>query len=157
MRQPFTGRHLLVCLIGFFGIVIAVNIVMAVLAVRSFSGVVVENSYVASQNFNRWIAEGRREAALGWKLNVMPVAGGVEVQADRAGQPLDSGTGHVLFQHPLRETRDFQLPLRQVGRDLYITSGVVPAGRWHVVVHFRAAGHSTMVRQSVHIPQGDKG
>ena len=152
MRHPFTGRHLLLSLIGFFSVVVAVNIVMAVLAMKSFSGVVVENSYVASQNFNRWIAEGRREAALGWTLGVTPIAGGVQIKAYVLGAPLDGGSGHVLFQHPLRETRDMSLPLQQIGPDLYVTKGQVPAGRWHIVVHFNAHHHSTMVRRALHIP-----
>lgn len=154
MRHRFTGRHMLFSLIGFFGIVIGVNLIMAVLAVRSFSGVVVENSYVASQNFNRWIAEGRREAALGWTLDITPMAGAVQVRAAISGQALTGGTGHVLFQHPLRQARDFQLPLHQVGPDLYRTSGPVPAGRWHVVVHFQAGGHSRIARQSLYMPAG---
>lgn len=151
MRRPFTGRHLLLSLIGFFAIVISVNVLMAVLAVRSFSGVVVENSYVASQNFNQWIAEGRREQALGWTIAVDPVAGGVDVRAQAGGQPLAAGSGHVLFQHPLRDTRDVKLPLREISPGHYETVGQVPAGRWHVVVHLSAQGHKSMVRQSVHI------
>ena len=152
MRRSFTGRHLLWTLIGFFGVVIGVNVLMSIMAVRSFSGVVVENSYVASQNFNRWIAEGRREQALGWQLTLTPKAGGLILRADMAGQALSGGSGHVLFQHPLRDSLDRTLALRQVGPDLYETVGAIPAGRWHVVVHFATHDHKTMVRQSLHIP-----
>src|SRR3546814_16112365 len=48
----------------------AVNFLMASLATSTFSGVVVENSYVASQHFNRWLDEAAQEKALGWKVDV---------------------------------------------------------------------------------------
>jgi len=42
--KPFTGRHMLAVLVGFFGVVIAVNFIMASYATSTFGGVVVENS-----------------------------------------------------------------------------------------------------------------
>jgi hypothetical protein len=59
--RPFTGRHMAMIMIAFFGVVIAVNVLMARFAVSTFGGVVVENSYVASQHFNRWLDEARVE------------------------------------------------------------------------------------------------
>ena len=57
MTRQFTGRHMLAILIAFFGTVIAVNMVMAVLATRTFGGLVVENSYVATRQFNGWLEQ----------------------------------------------------------------------------------------------------
>ncbi|ESY87148.1 FixH family protein, partial [Mesorhizobium sp. LNHC229A00] len=67
-RKPreFTGRHMLAIIPAFFGVVIAVNLTMATLANTSWTGLVVENTYVASQQFNRKAEEGRAQAALGW-------------------------------------------------------------------------------------------
>lgn len=50
--KEFTGRHMLAIMLAFFGVIIAVNGVMATFATRSWSGLVVENTYVASQQFN---------------------------------------------------------------------------------------------------------
>src|SRR3546814_19411645 len=55
-RRPFTGRHAAMILIAFFGVVISVNIVMASFALSTFGGTVVDNSYVASQHSNEWLA-----------------------------------------------------------------------------------------------------
>ena len=54
-RKPaeFTGRHMLAIMLAFFGVIIAVNLVMATLASKSWTGLVVKNTYVASQQFNR--------------------------------------------------------------------------------------------------------
>jgi len=59
------GWHVLAGFVGAFGIIITVNVVMATQAVRTFPGLEVKNSYVASQQFDR-----KRDAqlALGWTV-----------------------------------------------------------------------------------------
>ncbi|MGI3169332.1 FixH family protein [Pseudooceanicola sp. C21-150M6] len=59
------GWHVLTGFVGAFGIIIAVNVFMATQAVRTFPGLEVKNSYVASQEFDT-----RRAAqqALGWEI-----------------------------------------------------------------------------------------
>ncbi len=65
MSEPkeLTGRHVLTILILAFGTIIAVNMLLMVQAIRTFPGLEVKNSYVASQDFND--AE-RAQSALGW-------------------------------------------------------------------------------------------
>ncbi|WP_037492794.1 FixH family protein, partial [Sphingobium sp. HDIP04] len=65
--RRFTGWHMTAILAAFFAVVIAVNMLMATVAVRSFGGTVVENSYVASQKFNGWLAQARAQQRLGWR------------------------------------------------------------------------------------------
>ena len=65
MTRNFNGWHMFAILCAFFGVVIAVNITMATYASTTFGGIVVENSYVASQEFNRWLDEAKAERALG--------------------------------------------------------------------------------------------
>ncbi|MFC0203576.1 FixH family protein [Novosphingobium soli] len=86
----FTGRHMTAILVAGFGVVIGVNVAMATLASTTFGGAVVENSYVASQDFNRWLDEAAREKALGWHLDARRGSGGVVVVdlALRHGQAL---------------------------------------------------------------------
>ena len=64
MRE-LTGKHVLAITVGFFGVIIAVNMVLAVQAVRTFPGLEVKNGYVASQTFD---ADRRAQEALGWTL-----------------------------------------------------------------------------------------
>ncbi|MFD2579774.1 FixH family protein [Novosphingobium colocasiae] len=61
----FTGRHMATILVLGFGVVIGINFLMAHYAVSTFGGVVVENSYVASQDFNRWLDEAAKEKGAG--------------------------------------------------------------------------------------------
>jgi len=57
---PFTGKHFAVIIVAFFAVVIGVNLFMATQASATFGGVVVENSYVASQEFNKWLDEAEQ-------------------------------------------------------------------------------------------------
>lgn len=68
-KQPFrfTGKHAVMVFVGCFGLIFAVNIFMAWNAVRTFPGLEVANSYVASQGFNDRLADQRR---LGWQTRV---------------------------------------------------------------------------------------
>ena len=65
--SAFTGKHMAAVFIGGFGVVIAVNLVMASYAVGSFHGTVVDNSYVASQHYNGWLKQATASRALGWQ------------------------------------------------------------------------------------------
>ena len=69
-QKIFTGRHMAAILIAFFGVVMTVNFIMARFALSTFGGTVVDNSYVASQSFNEWLAESRAQKALGWTVTV---------------------------------------------------------------------------------------
>lgn len=63
--RTLTGRHVLAMFVLGFGTIITVNLVLAVNAVRTFPGLEVANSYLASQVF-----DDRRAAqeALGWQF-----------------------------------------------------------------------------------------
>lgn len=65
MKRELTGRKVFLITAAAFGVIIAVNVVMAVQAVRTFPGLEVKNSYVASQTFD---AERKAQEALGWTL-----------------------------------------------------------------------------------------
>ncbi|CAN5652759.1 hypothetical protein BH11ACT8_BH11ACT8_25200 [soil metagenome] len=78
-EHPFTGRHMLAVVFAFFGTVITVNFVMAYLATGTFPGLVVENSYVASQNYNQSLADTRALAGATW-CGVLVIATGSGVR-----------------------------------------------------------------------------
>jgi nitrogen fixation protein FixH len=105
--REFTGRHMLFIILGFFGVVIGVNLTMATLASTSWTGLVVENTYVASQQFNRKAEEGRAQAALGWTGKLTIAAGNVRYSlSDATGTPVPLHGVEVLFRHPAYEAED---------------------------------------------------
>ena len=105
--REFTGKHMLLTIVGFFAVVIAVNVTMATLASTSWTGLVVENTYVASQQFNQKAREGRAQAALGWTAKLTIASGKVGYSlTDATGKPVTMRTVKVLFRHPAYEAED---------------------------------------------------
>lgn len=136
MKLEFTGRHMLMVMIAFFGTVIAVNIVMATYATRTFGGTVVENSYVASQEFNGWLEAARRQAADGWTAKLGEDDDRATVDASSGGEPLAGASVSGVARHPLGRAPDIALKFREVAPGRFVADMPLPAGRWllHVTI-----------------------
>lgn len=141
MRSEFTGRHMAAILIAFFGLVIGVNVTMAVFASSTFGGTVVDNSYVASQKFNGWIEKGRAQAALGWTMVPERVADGrvVLMLAGRQGA-LSGATLGVVARHPLGRMPEAVMRFHEVAPGRYVSDAALPEGRWQLHIAARASG-----------------
>jgi len=113
----FTGWHMLAAIVAFFGVVIGVNVTLAVYAGSSWTGLVVENSYVASQEFNAHAAQGRAQAALGWTSTLSIADGHIRYGlSDRNGRAVALAGGTVAFRHPAYQAEDVTVELsRQPG------------------------------------------
>ncbi|HZU63473.1 MAG TPA: FixH family protein [Novosphingobium sp.] len=139
-RFRFTGWHMLAILVGFFGIVIAVNVYMAMLASETFSGVVVENSYVASQHYNHWLDEAAKERALGWNATVSrQIDGHLAVSITGAGS--ENATLTAEAWHPLGQLADRNLTFRKLATGSYVSNEALPEGRWRLRLALNAGGH----------------
>src|SRR5690606_39718035 len=102
-RKPFTGRHAAIILVAFFGVVIGVNMVMASFALSTFGGTVVDNSYVASQHYNEWLARAEAQDRLGWEESVaVDESRHVRLTILEEGAPLQGLRVIATLRHPLR-------------------------------------------------------
>ncbi|WP_242123541.1 FixH family protein [Sphingobium sp. Sx8-8] len=144
-RRRFTGWHMTAILVAFFAVVIAVNVLMATVAVRSFGGTVVENSYVASQKFNGWLAQARAQKKLGWRDAVALDDGRhVRLTLNRTGASVGA-----VAQHPLGRAADIPLRFREVRPGLYVSDHALPAGRWQVRFDLRHGGQAMHLLREV--------
>ena len=133
MGRQFTGRHMAAIICTFFGVVIAVNLVMATLATRTFGGTVVDNSYVASQKFNGWLAEARAQEALGWQEEVrLDPRRRVDVAISLGDRPLDGVQLTGYARHPVGRASDVPLAFFQKEPGRFVSRAPLPAGRWYV-------------------------
>jgi len=69
-QWTFTGKHMLIIILSFFAIIIGVNSFMAFSAVRSWTGLVVKNTYVASQEYNKKLATTKAQHDRGWTSSI---------------------------------------------------------------------------------------
>lgn len=133
MIRTFTGRHMLMLTMSFFGVIIAVNMVMATFAVRTFGGTIVDNSYVASQQYNHWLDEAHAQQALGWRLTA-------EREGDHAVVRLPSVPDvriDATAIHPLGRLPDMNLHFRPVAPGRFRSIEALPAGRWRLELRVR--------------------
>lgn len=108
------GRHVGAIFVAGFGIIIAVNILLAVKAVGTFPGLEVANSYVASQSFD---ARRKAQQALGWTAQAQYQGGVLQLRVlDRDGTPapIRNLTAHV--GRPTEARDDIALALDAKGR-----------------------------------------
>lgn len=147
-QGEFTGRHMFMVLAIGFGIVIAVNFFMASVAARSFGGVVVENSYVASQKFNGWLAEAKRERELGWEARASRLDDG-RLVATTTGVPASAAV-HARIRRPLGAQEATDLELVALGGNRFASAQPLPEGRWIVRLTIEAAGQQW--RHEEHLP-----
>lgn len=136
MKGPFTGRHMVIVLVTGFGIVFAVNGLMATIAVSGFSGVTVTNSYVASQNFNEWLDEADTQKALGWTTQLSrDDAGHLQVATD--GLPEEASAVAVL-RRPIGEQEIVHVDFAAQSDAIFTSPRIftslapIPEGRWLV-------------------------
>jgi len=93
--KPFrlTGWHVLAMFGGLFGVMLAVNILFVVLALKTFSGET-DHAYISGLEFNETLAANARQAELGWTMALgleRPTGGGAVLEArltDRNNLPL---------------------------------------------------------------------
>jgi nitrogen fixation protein FixH len=127
-KPAFTGRMFLGIMVAFFGVVVAVNITMARLASGTFGGTVVDNSYVASQKYNGWLAQARAQDQLGWATPVS-LNGARRVVINVPGVSFAAkGTAH----HPLGRAADVPLAFAADAQGRLVSTTSLPAGRWQV-------------------------
>lgn len=130
MTRKFTGWHMTGIMVLFFGTVMAVNFTMAYRATSTFGGVVVQNSYVASQNFNGWLDDAEAQERLGWEaVASLRDDGRVEV---RFTGPSDAAGLIAMARHPLGHAEPQYLAFDALGGGEYLSREALDEGRWLV-------------------------
>ncbi|KIZ47947.1 MULTISPECIES: FixH family protein [Rhodopseudomonas] len=145
--RPLTGRVVLAVLVGFFGLVIGVNVLMATLAIETLPGTEVDSPYAASLAYEGEIAAAHAQAERAWNI-----AAKVERQADgsallrveardKNGAPLHGLKFVGRLERPADKRADREVALAEVDTGIYRgnTSGV-SAGQWDLVLEGDQAG-----------------
>ena len=132
-QNPLTGWHMLGIVLAFFGVIIAVNIALAVAATGTFPGLVVENSYVASQHYDDLLARAREQDKVGWRDDLKADGGVLRFSLSRgAGEPLRDLSVIAHVGRPSTTAEDRVLDLAPAGDGSYIANEALPPGLWEV-------------------------
>lgn len=133
--QGFTGFHMWVLAISFFGVIIAVNVTMAVMATRSWTGLVVQNSYVASQEFETKRLAHEAQMQAGWRASLTYSPGAARlVIVDGESTPIDLGEVSLSLNRPVGGHDDQTLTLGRAADGGYEAAVTLPPGLWEATV-----------------------
>ena len=130
MKREFTGKHAAAIIVSGSAIIIAVNLFMATLAVRGVGGVIVENSYVASQEFNDWLDAAEEQKALGWSVEMTRSENG-HLLIDTTSVP-DGATVTAEARRPLGQPESKSLGFIEATPGNHVSLEPLDSGRWIV-------------------------
>lgn len=145
-ERKLTGRHVAMIFVGAFSIIIGVNIALAVSAVRTFPGLEVKNSYVASQQF-----DARRDAqeALGWQVRAEAADGLVALSIlDAAGQPVEVAKLEATLGRATHVKDDLRPDFRFDGQ-AYVAPATLGEGNWNIRMKAQAKDGTEFIQRVV--------
>lgn len=136
MAKPLTGAKVLAMFVAFFGLIIAVNLTMAYNAIKTFPGLEVDNSYVASQTFD---ADRAAQERLGWKVE--PSYDGKTLSVvirDREGLPAPVAELKILIGRTTMAADD-QKPAMVLSGGVFSAPLTLAPGAWLIHLEAKAA------------------
>jgi nitrogen fixation protein FixH len=130
-----TGTRVWWYFVAFFGFIVAVNALMATLAIRTHSGVVTDHAYEKGLAYNRVVEAETKQEALGWQGTIDYQNGALRFTLrDRDQNMLTPDHITASFTRPTQSGLDFNVALK--GAE---TPVVFPArGVWDVRINAQA-------------------
>jgi len=141
-RRPreFTGRAMLLWLVGFFVLVFAVNAVLVRAAISTFGGVETVSSYKAGLQFEHEVSVAEHQDALHWQVSGTLTRdktgqAALDVVArDAKGAPIAGLTADARLAHPADERLDHVIAVRPDGAGLFRGTADAQPGQWDLIV-----------------------
>ncbi len=140
--RELTGRHVLLWLIAFFGLIFLVNAVMVKAAISTFGGVEATSSYKAGLKFGSEVARAARQQDLHWRVEgaLKRDAQGEAVLDisvhDANGNPVDGLNADATLAHPANARLDLTVPLYASGPGHFHGVSQGNSGQWELIVDF---------------------
>lgn len=141
-------------LVGALGVVVAVNITMAVLAHRSAPGLAVQGSFATSNAYGAIQAEAKRQVGLGWSLEVALRGGRVEAKlAGQGGAPLPGAVLTATAARPVGDATPLALGMADDGAGGFRSDTVLPGqGQWDITFVAKHDGRTFRHTRRVVVP-----
>jgi len=137
-QREFTGKHMILVVGLFFGTIITVNLIMAYFATSSWTGLVVKNSYVASQHYNEKLEAQKAQAALGWSTSLSYQDGKLIYKLkDAAGRPVVAEFAETELTRPSHE-RDDQVISLFPQDGAFVAEHALASGAWDVFITLKS-------------------
>jgi nitrogen fixation protein FixH len=158
--DPKRSRWIPWAIVGFFGVVIAVNLVMLWFALGTFNGLSYKEAYDRGVHYNETLARQEAQQALGWQVELGVETPGAKraditlVLADKSGAPIAYASVNGALVRPVQEGNDMAVSLDHRGGGRYEASVAAPLpGQWDLDLLVVAGDDAYRLRQRIMIEE----
>lgn len=149
--REITGKHVLITLCAFFGVMFAVNGVFAYFAVSTFNGIETTDAYRKGLNYNQQLTVEAERLKQGWRSEIVvrPELQSLSVSIkDPAGYPIAGLQLQADMGRPATDKFDRQITFAETGPGLYAAAlNQTDAGAWIIALSAKketSAGSQTV-------------
>ena len=138
--RRWAGLTVLLALLGFFGVVFAVNGVMIFAALSTLTGVDTASAYQAGRMFEHDVAMAHAQDARHWQVDakVIVIADSARrvfvVARDASDRPLGGMALSVTFERPTDRRLDRDIAVAEDSPGNFHGRAEIPAGQWDLVI-----------------------
>jgi nitrogen fixation protein FixH len=144
--REVTGTTVLLCFVGFFGVVATVNAIMMYAAITTFAGTETSSSYKAGLAYKQEEAAASAQAALNWQVDgqIVRTSSGAAMLTvdlkDARQAPVYGIDVAARLTHPLNARLDHDIPLSRTGDSSFRGVTEATSGQWTLIVEVARDG-----------------
>lgn len=127
-QKEITGRHVFIGFVAAFSLIIGVNLVLAYSAIKTFPGLEVKNSYVASQKFDE---RKMAQVALGWTVKAELQGQKLVLSITDANGPVEVKELNAVLGRPT-QVKDDREPDFVFDGTAYVAPMELDDGNWNI-------------------------
>jgi nitrogen fixation protein FixH len=158
--KEFKGRHVLMVLCTFFGVVFVVNGIFVYYALSTFSGGDTSDPYRKGLHYNEMLAADERQAERGWRTAVAYDAKAKQLRIsmlDKAAEPISGLHVAVTLSRPATNKSDRHLRLKEVSQGVYAAVVGLTPGVWVLAMASREEDEKRQsafrLKQRLYVPE----
>jgi nitrogen fixation protein FixH len=143
LANGIEGRHVLMGLIAFFGVMLLANGIFVYLAVATFSGGDTADPYRKGLHYNETLQAAERQEERGWRTGVEydDKTGQLTLSfLDKEAHPIAGLHIDAMMSRPATDRQDRSIGFRQAGEGLYAADVELDAGLWVISVEANEPG-----------------
>ena len=144
--RQVTGTTVLICFVGFFGIVATVNAIMMHAAITTFAGTETSSSYKAGLAYKQEEAAASAQAALNWQVDgrMVRTSSGESVLTVDVKDPTQAPVYGIdisaRLTHPLNARLDHDISLSRTPNSNFRGVTEASAGQWTLIIEVARGG-----------------
>ena len=154
------GRHVLIGMVAFFGLIFLANGIFLYYALTTFGGGEKGSHYRSGLRYNETLAEAARAAERGLegRLSYDAQAGRLALALhDKGGEPVAGLHLAANVGRPATDREDLSAKFRDIGSGHYVAELTLAPGQWVVELHSdelsRAGDRTYRLKQRVIVPE----